>query len=240
MELLKLEFAAFLENNLIPSTAEFPALMSAFSEHELLPQFTQETNLKDNKTTKVVSFTNQIKGFSITFNTDKIHFTQDIKPEEKINRNEITESFITLVIECFSKIHPMYYQEKNFNRLALITTGIKLLSQQNKISFIDSLCSNLTGKSNSTELKFRVSYREKLSTNAELANITTMLNDGIFEKTDIRKNITSRSDCFLIQLDLNTIEETSTPRFNLDSSNSILKEFKELSEKQITAIISKF
>ena len=50
MELLKLEVLAFLENNVIPSPAEFPALMSAFSEYELLPQFAQETNLKNNQT----------------------------------------------------------------------------------------------------------------------------------------------------------------------------------------------
>ncbi|WP_397472297.1 hypothetical protein, partial [Rheinheimera sp.] len=207
---------------------------------ELLPQFAQETNLKNNQTTKVVTFTNQIKGISITFNTDKVHFTQDIKPEEPARREDIINNFVQLVTDCFSKVHPIYYSDKMFNRIALITTGIKPLSPQSKISFIDSLCSGLTGKRNSIELKFRVSYREQLTSSSEQVNITTMLNDGIFEKTDIRKNITTRSDCFLIQLDLNTLEENATPRFDLKSTQAVITELKQLSESQIAAIISKF
>ncbi len=242
MDPIKIEFALFLDKNWTPTTSELPLLMSEFLEFGLLPQFVQEVNEKTGELRKTTSLTNQISGYNITFYSDKILITKDFKPALKsnISPSHAIEEFYSEVNKQLNKLQKIHYKDKKFNRIAFVTTNVRSVSPEEKEESINKISNLILDMRNSTELKLRVSQRQTCSSIKEQVNITTMINDGVIELIDGANGNARKSDCFLIQTDINTLEETSSERFTFEDADLVLNEIIKITNLQIKNISEKF
>ncbi|WP_041412761.1 hypothetical protein [Shewanella sp. ANA-3] len=238
MELVKLDFVAFIDGNVNPEHSTIPTLMSDFSWLELFPLFVQETNLLTQSQTKVMSLTNQISGFQIVFNTDKLLFTQNFRPGLTENYEDLIRKFNKDVGDCLVKLNSMFYEGRTFKRFAFVTTAVQLVTEDKKSKFADRVCSVFSESGGHVELKLRFTSREHLGVIGENINLSTMINDGVFE---INQNgVLNRSSCFLIQTDFNTLEENSVSRFPVPSLKSGFDNLVNLTLSKVKNISSKF
>ncbi|WAL79822.1 hypothetical protein [Shewanella sp. DAU305] len=240
MELIKLEFVAFLEQNVSLGHSDIPLLMEQFSWIELLPQFIQETNLATQAQTKIMSLTNQISGFSIVFNTDKLLISQDIRSDSATSFEELMNRFNKDVIDCLEKLGSTFYKERTFKRFALVTTGIQIVTEAQKSIFVDRVCSSLSDSTDHIELKLRYTHRKTLDEINEPINFSIMINDGIYEKNEIKTGIATRTSCFLIQTDFNTLDEISSHRFSIDNIKVCFDSLVQSTISNLKSILSKF
>jgi hypothetical protein len=240
MELVKLDFVAFIDGNVNPDHSSIASLMNEFSWLELFPQFVQETNLSTQVQTKIMSLTNQISGFTITFNTDKLLITQSYHQDATTSYEDLINNFNKDVTVCLDKLNDLFYQERSFKRFAFVTTAIQLVTEEQKSNFADRVCSLLSDVKGHIELKLRFTNRENLGVISEDVNFTTMINDGIYEKNDNQNGRLIRSNCFLIQTDFNTLDENSHHRFNVEIIKSGFSSLIKSTLSKIKSISSNF
>jgi hypothetical protein len=227
---LKIEAYLFSSNFKHPESNDISKLIELFSKYDLLPQYFEEQNLSTNVKNKRMQFTSPFSGYSVKFLSDKILFTVDMNPFNPSDNpltSQINE-FIDFISFTAKAYEGFCLGQLNANRISLVGSFITKIGDPDPIQPVGQKISDVTGWNDSpvSEFMLRTGEKEQQENINEEINVIITINDGMLEQNSNGHVV--RNNCFLINADLNTFQEKTSSRFNVDT---VISTWKELSIK---------
>jgi hypothetical protein len=228
MKLLKMEVHLFRTHVDNPASKDFRKFFEIFEHLELVPHYIEELNKVTGATQKRFQLFNQLKNQTVTFFTDKIHISQDFLPNAEDSSPEKFLEFVDGVVDCLESC--IDFELKN-NRISLVKTLFTDANPDIRNSAASKVAGLILGDQGEyTEVKTRLGslvHNDKLN---EKINCVLSLNDGYLEQGN--NDGVHRTECFICQLDINTLSEVKAERIHMKDTTDIISSFEELAQEK--------
>jgi len=227
MKLIRLEAHLFRENCEQPSFSNVSVLIDKFHQYELMPQYVMENNSQTGEKTKRMQLTNQIENLSITFQSDKLLIARDFSPNKQECFNVETDRFLEFLKFSLDELRNLMPEFKS-HRVSLVGNSLYFLDTDTRGEIAKKLTSPIIENEENeySEIKFRFGVRTQSDVVDEKINNVVTLNDG--EAEIVEDGQSNKSLCLLNNIDINTLGETKQARFDMDTSLSLIKSYRDL------------
>lgn len=233
MRLAALESHYFSSSKLGIEEENATPFIMEFMKNKFLPQVFNE-QLPDLTTKQQFFFTNQAVGQNIFFHENKISFIQNFNVDKIVNEKNVTHDhkafldFITTTLQSHSEVR----KDIKFNRISYVIKFFNLdhFDKENT-AIIEHFNNFQWTKKGKKPVEFNLSFGYQDTVGAEQINVLTKTSLGGVHL--IKNNNATTADCYLKEIDVNTIDEQRVDRFTNIESMQILNSLKSIAHEKM-------
>lgn len=233
MRLVALESHYFSSSNLRIEEEHATPFIMQFMKNKFLPQVFNE-QLPDLTTKQQFFFANQNTGQNILFHDNKISFIQNFNVDKIVNEKSITYDhkaflqFIATMIQSHNEVRA----DIKFNRISYVIKFFNLDSfEKENASIIEHFNNFSWTKKGKKPVEFNLTFAYQDAVDSEQINVLTKTSLGGVHL--VKDNHATTADCYLKEIDVNTIDEQRIDRFNANDSLSILNSLKTIANEKM-------
>lgn len=233
MRLSTLESHYFSSSKLGIEEENATPFIMQFMKKKFLPQVFNE-QLADLTTKQQFFFANQVLGQNIFFHENKISFVQNFNVDKIVNDKNVTHDhkafleFISTALQSYSEVRG----DIKFNRISYVIKFLNLESFDKENNAIIEHFNNFQWtKKGKKPVEFNLTFGYQDSVDSEQINVLTKTTLGGVHM--IKNNNATTADCYLKEIDVNTIEEQRVDRFTANESLHILNSLKSIAHEKM-------
>lgn len=238
MRLINLESHLFSDSILSIQGKDLTDFIPSLLPLQIYPQEFNEA-MPTGELKKQFMFINPMDGKQILFQENKISFILSFG-DKRFNAETLEEEhnkFIGFLDDVLSKMENIR-PDSSFNRLSYIVRyanieGFDKELQQIKNNTLSTL-SWVNNDKKTTDLNINYGFREECE--GELINNLAKISLGFFQT--FTPSGAMQQDCFIKEIDINSLDENRENRFSYDIAKHLIKEFKSISHQRVIALNS--
>ncbi|MCZ0750093.1 hypothetical protein [Aeromonas enteropelogenes] len=223
MKTLSIEIHYFSSITTNISTTDAFNVMSEIKELELFAQKYQEALPGGNPEQRFM-FTNGVSGLTIRCQRDRILMTQGVNPNSDSSEFKVFKDTLSQLCKIMNRfvvaLETVLGKKQSFCRLAVVSRHIEQDKFKEFLSNLNNIAANNLpwAEHSSKELLFRTGHRFTFTTddNNEIFNEIVLVNDGVIDMSTNGVSV-SVTPCILVEIDINSIPENVSERFNIEN-----------------------
>lgn len=238
MRLINLESHLFSTRKLSIEEKDLGSFIPYFLPLQIYPQAFNEASM-NGEIKQQFMFVNPMDGKQVIFQDNKLSFVMSFgdkehTPESLNDEHNKFLEFINTILSKMEEIRP----EVKFNRLSYVIRYAKIEAFDDELNRLrNNTLSTLSWVQHDKQpTDFALNYGFRANCEDEEINNLSKITLGFFQ------NFTAigalKQDCLIKEVDINSIDENRTDRFDYVKAKHLIQEFKSLSHEQAVALNS--